>query len=195
MLSLYQGPQHQVTVPSSSFPLPSPIPILSIVCFFYFPVLAFERSQKEEPPTAQDGWWQKTLRTKDPSIFSIILGLSLLWGYVFQGCGPCKQDPDPPPTARTLHPPSILQAHPCVLTLGLPGFQPRARESSLPISQTIPLIRVSVPSLTRPSLLSPLGSHCFLFRSSELSHSPLQDVCVRTSWIYLASGNTSVALH
>ncbi|XP_069443116.1 kell blood group glycoprotein isoform X3 [Ovis canadensis] len=53
-----------------------------------------ERSPEEEPPTAQDGWWQKTLRAlKTLLLFSIILGLSLLlWGYVFQGCGPspCK---------------------------------------------------------------------------------------------------------
>ncbi|XP_042104890.1 kell blood group glycoprotein isoform X2 [Ovis aries] len=53
-----------------------------------------ERSPEEEPPTAQYGWWQKTLRAlKTLLLFSIILGLSLLlWGYVFQGCGPspCK---------------------------------------------------------------------------------------------------------
>nr|XP_020746727.1 kell blood group glycoprotein [Odocoileus virginianus texanus] len=49
---------------------------------------------EEELPTAQDGWWQKTLRAlKTLLLFSIILGVSLLlWGYVFQGCGPspCK---------------------------------------------------------------------------------------------------------
>ncbi|KAJ1063379.1 hypothetical protein K5549_017750, partial [Capra hircus] len=53
-----------------------------------------QRSPEEQPPTAQDGWWQKTLRAlKTLLLFSIILGLSLLlWGYVFQGCGPspCK---------------------------------------------------------------------------------------------------------
>ncbi|KAB0375753.1 hypothetical protein FD755_012396 [Muntiacus reevesi] len=52
------------------------------------------RFPEEEPPTAQDGWWQKTLRAlKTLLLFSIILGVSLLlWGYVFQGCGPspCK---------------------------------------------------------------------------------------------------------
>lgn len=53
-----------------------------------------ERSPEEEPHTAQDGWWQMTLRVlRTLLLFSIILGLSLLlWGYVFQGCGPspCK---------------------------------------------------------------------------------------------------------
>uniref|UniRef100_A0A4W2D316 Kell metallo-endopeptidase (Kell blood group) n=1 Tax=Bos indicus x Bos taurus TaxID=30522 RepID=A0A4W2D316_BOBOX len=53
-----------------------------------------ERSPEEELHTAQDGWWQMTLRAlRTLLLFSIILGLSLLlWGYVFQGCGPspCK---------------------------------------------------------------------------------------------------------
>uniref|UniRef100_A0A8C6CIU0 Kell metallo-endopeptidase (Kell blood group) n=1 Tax=Moschus moschiferus TaxID=68415 RepID=A0A8C6CIU0_MOSMO len=53
-----------------------------------------QRSPEEEPIPAQDGWWQKTLRAlKTLLLFSIILGVSLLlWGYVFQGCGPspCK---------------------------------------------------------------------------------------------------------
>ncbi|XP_027394587.1 kell blood group glycoprotein isoform X8 [Bos indicus x Bos taurus] len=49
-----------------------------------------ERSPEEELHTAQDGWWQMTLRAlRTLLLFSIILGLSLLlWGYVFQGCGP-----------------------------------------------------------------------------------------------------------
>ncbi|XP_061270958.1 kell blood group glycoprotein isoform X2 [Bos javanicus] len=54
----------------------------------------WERSPEEELHTAQDGWWQMTLRAlRTLLLFSIILGLSLLlWGYVFQGCGPspCK---------------------------------------------------------------------------------------------------------
>ncbi|XP_070644398.1 kell blood group glycoprotein isoform X5 [Bos indicus] len=53
-----------------------------------------ERSPEEELHTTQDGWWQMTLRAlRTLLLFSIILGLSLLlWGYVFQGCGPspCK---------------------------------------------------------------------------------------------------------
>ncbi|OWK06360.1 hypothetical protein Celaphus_00012353 [Cervus elaphus hippelaphus] len=129
------------------------------------------RFPEEEPPTAQDGWWQKTLRAlKTLLLFSIILGVSLLlWGYVFQGCGPCKRDPRSPHSPLPIHHPSSRDP-PRILTPGGPGFP------------------ASCPSLG--------GSpHRFLFRSSELfPTAPCKtSVCQDLLALYLASGNTSVA--
>ena len=63
MLSLYQGapaPSNcSFFLLSPSLPHPN-----SLHCVFFISRFSAQRSPEEEPPTAQDGWWQKTLRTR-----------------------------------------------------------------------------------------------------------------------------------
>lgn len=172
MLSLYQGapaPSNcSFFLLSPSLPHPN-----SLHCVFFISRFSAQRSPEEEPPTAQDGWWQKTLRAlKTLLLFSIILGLSLLlWGYVFQGCGPCKQDPRSPHSPLSIHP-SILPRptiHPDPWGPWVPSLVPR-ESLSCPVnpspahqSDHFLLIRVSVPFPNQTLLcLAPWGESSLL---------------------------------
>lgn len=147
MLSLYQGTPAPTICSffllSPSLPHPNPLHHVFLISWF-----SAQRFPEEEPPTAQDGWWQKTLRAlKTLLLFSIILGVSLLlWGYVFQGCGPCKRDPRSPHSPLPIHHPSSRDP-PRILTPGGPGFPASCPVNPSPAHQSddLLLIRVSVP--------------------------------------------------
>lgn len=189
MLSLYQGapaPSNcSFFLLSPSLPHPN-----SLHCVFFISRFSAQRSPEEQPPTAQDGWWQKTLRAlKTLLLFSIILGLSLLlWGYVFQGCGPCKQDPRSPHSPLSIHP-SILPRptiHPDPWGPWVPSLVPR-ESLSCPSVRPFPPHQGLCP-FPQPdtSLLSPLGGVLIASSFAALSFSPqplARRLCVRTSWI------------
>ncbi|KAM9076971.1 kell blood group glycoprotein, partial [Megaptera novaeangliae] len=69
------------------FPHPSPNPLHLVVFTSWF---SAQRSPEEGLPTVQGGQWAMARRAlMTVLLFSLILGGSLLlWGYVFQGCGP-----------------------------------------------------------------------------------------------------------